>query len=177
MGTRLTISRVPKFSFWVNFPPKSVRKPSRPKYAWRIGADPAFHETIVITVPLGLTGSKTSFFAWRCAQFQFVLVFRCVFCYSLSYHFFFQNQQLFKKNAPSLNNFVFATVHLRVCYFFASFHVSVDLLILVGAPPWPKMGRKIFNYRSIQIVPPRTGLITNYRMLVMLVTNTSHLHN
>ena len=61
--------------FWRNFPPKYVLKLITSNYGWRPGADPAFHETIIITVPLGVTGFKTSFFDEDVLNFLFLLFF------------------------------------------------------------------------------------------------------
>ena len=55
---------VPFTIFWIfkkapfgnHFRAAGRPKPCSPNYGWRPGADSAFHETIVITVPLGLAG-------------------------------------------------------------------------------------------------------------------------
>ena len=62
--------------------PKGENKPNQDKYSERPWNDPAFHETIVITVPFGPTGFLTTFVRWKLAHI--LLMF---FCFSVCYVF------------------------------------------------------------------------------------------
>ena len=56
VGAILSFHVLKKAPFGYNFRAAGRQKQSPPNYGWRPGADTAFHETAVNTVPLGLTG-------------------------------------------------------------------------------------------------------------------------
>ena len=54
-----------KGTLWTTFSPKQAPKPSTPNDRERPCRDPAFHETIVITVPLGPSVFKNIIFSMK----------------------------------------------------------------------------------------------------------------
>ena len=145
-----------KQPFEHHFRAAGSQKPSTSNSGWRTRADPAFHETIVTTVPLRLTGFQNVVLGMKmcsisiCSCFPMCLFFihfpitlfqkPKVILQPFCRPFFDANQAAFEQlcfcNCPSSCLFVF------FCYF------PVDFLILVSAP-WPNMGRKSFNNWSI----------------------------
>ena len=61
------------------FAQQAAQKTSTPNKGWRPGADPAFHEIMIITVPLGLTGFQLVVFWMKmCSISVFSCFSRCL---------------------------------------------------------------------------------------------------
>ena len=70
-----------KAPFGHHFRAAGRQKPSSSNYGWRPGADPAFHETTVILVPLGPSVFKNIIFSMMIGYFSVFSAFRCAMFY------------------------------------------------------------------------------------------------
>ena len=115
-------------------------KPSPANYGWRPGADPASHETIVITVPLGL---KDHFFDGEWLIYSFSYFSLCYVLYNI-FITFFHNTTV---NAKPLSRPIFAP-HFKIDHMiFANTSPSGRVGGMVGEDPQPRMARA--NIRSM----------------------------
>ena len=70
-----------KGTFWKTFSCKRSKKGFPGKYADCPGSDPDFHQTIVITVPLGPTGFSKVIFSIEIGSFSICSTFLCAMLY------------------------------------------------------------------------------------------------
>jgi hypothetical protein len=118
-----------------HFEPKGLQMASTFYRPLRLGADPAFHETTVITVPLGLTSFQNVFFLYFLENFlfflfsvvQFFMTFLSlvfnktpIIAQPLSPPFFGKNRVIFQKT-HIFQLFIFASSFFRFFCFFMLF--------------------------------------------------------